>query len=244
MKLMTTALAALICGTLSISAFAEPPEGRGWKKHKQKHYKEEYWDGNCKVERKWKRNGDYKEERTCRAPRDYGHHHHGRQPVRVVVLPPWFDQRAPEPEYRPEWRPAPPPQHTTVSRCNSDKVGSVLGGLIGGVIGHQIGDGRGNTAATIGGAIAGVLIGGNVGRKMDQRNQACVGQVLEFAPEGERVSWQNPNGYEQYAVTPGAFEQRGDQYCRSFVTEVIGQNTQSAQSVACRRSDGSWVPAG
>lgn len=27
--------------------------------------KEEFWDGNCKVERKWERNGDYKEERKC-----------------------------------------------------------------------------------------------------------------------------------------------------------------------------------
>ncbi|WGL15913.1 glycine zipper 2TM domain-containing protein [Microbulbifer bruguierae] len=252
MKFNTTALAALICGTLTASlatsVHAEPPEGRGWKKHhKHEHHerKEEYWDGNCKVERKWKRNGDYVEERSCRNQRDYSdrnhHHHHGRQPVRVVVLPPWFNQQAPEPEYRPEWRPAPQP--TTATRCNSDRVGSVLGGLIGGVIGHQIGDGRGNTAATIGGAIAGVLIGGNIGSKMDQRNQACVGQVLEFAPEGERVTWQNQNGNEQYTVTPGAFEQRGDQYCRSFVTEIVGQGAQSAQSVACRRPDGSWAPA-
>ncbi|WP_158078639.1 glycine zipper 2TM domain-containing protein [Microbulbifer mangrovi] len=247
MKYLTTAVAALLCGALSTSVFAEPPEGRGWKKHKKHHryeHKEEYWDGNCKVERKWKRNGDYEEERKCRAPRDYGHRHHDHG-TRVVVLPPWFDQRAPEPEYRPEWRPAPPPQHTTVSRCNSDKVGSVLGGLIGGVIGHQIGDGRGNTAATIGGAIAGVLVGGKIGRQMDQRNQACVGQVLEFAPEGERVTWQNSQNNVNYAVTPGAFERRGDQYCRSFTTEVYGSaDNQSTQSFACRRADGSWVPAG
>ena len=29
-------------------------------------FKEEYWDGNCKVERKLKKNGDYKEERKCK----------------------------------------------------------------------------------------------------------------------------------------------------------------------------------
>lgn len=27
--------------------------------------KEEFWDGNCKVERKWERSGEYKEERKC-----------------------------------------------------------------------------------------------------------------------------------------------------------------------------------
>ena len=28
--------------------------------------KQEFWDGNCKVERKWERNGEYKEERKCK----------------------------------------------------------------------------------------------------------------------------------------------------------------------------------
>ena len=43
-------------------------------------FKEEYDDGRCKVERKWERNGEYKEERKCRggprAPRgaSYGYH--------------------------------------------------------------------------------------------------------------------------------------------------------------------------
>lgn len=34
-------------------------------------FKEEYWDGQCKVERKFKRNGEFKEERKCRAPVAY-----------------------------------------------------------------------------------------------------------------------------------------------------------------------------
>ena len=29
-------------------------------------FKEEYDDGFCKIERKWERNGEYKEERKCR----------------------------------------------------------------------------------------------------------------------------------------------------------------------------------
>lgn len=36
--------------------------------HDRREYKEEFWDGNCKVERKVKKNGDYKEERKCKAP--------------------------------------------------------------------------------------------------------------------------------------------------------------------------------
>jgi surface antigen len=238
MKIFTRLAAALLSCGLAVAAVAEPPEGRGWKKHKHKHHKheryvakEEYWDGNCKVERKWERDGSYKEERKCRPD-----HYH--QPAAVVVLPPWFDNRAPEPEYRPEWRPAPRP---TSTRCNSQKVGSVLGGLIGGVLGHQIGDGRGNTAATIGGAIAGVLIGGEVGRRMDARNQACVAQALEFAPEGQRITW-GDQGQQQYAVTPGPVRQHGDQYCRSYTAEVFsGGNPQSTQGTACRQPDGTWM---
>ncbi len=31
-------------------------------------YEEEIWDGDCKIERKWEGDGDYREEREC-------HHH-------------------------------------------------------------------------------------------------------------------------------------------------------------------------
>lgn len=236
-KLKIFAAFAIASG-LATSTYADPPEGRGWKKHdKHERYaaKEEYWDGNCKVERKWERNGDYKEERKCKGGqhREYAY----REPeARVVVeLPPWFDQHRDEPVYQPDRRPAPQP---TATRCNSAQVGRVLGGLIGGVLGHQIGDGRGNTAATIGGAIAGVLIGGEMGKRMDARNQACVAQALEFAPEGQRISWQGESG-EEYAVVPGAIEKRGDSYCRSFTAEVQGGGR--SDGTACRRADGTWV---
>jgi hypothetical protein len=36
-------------------------------REKRSERKEEYWDGNCKVERKWERDGEYKEERKCRS---------------------------------------------------------------------------------------------------------------------------------------------------------------------------------
>lgn len=36
--------------------------------HDRDRGKEEYREGNCKVERKWERNGRYKEERKCEGP--------------------------------------------------------------------------------------------------------------------------------------------------------------------------------
>lgn len=50
-----------------MAAVADDDDHRG-KKHKRE-YKEEYWDGNCKVEREMKSNGDYKEERKCKDKR-------------------------------------------------------------------------------------------------------------------------------------------------------------------------------
>lgn len=43
----------------------ESGNGRG-RDFERREFKEEYWDGNCKVERKLERNGEYKEERKCR----------------------------------------------------------------------------------------------------------------------------------------------------------------------------------
>ena len=76
---------AMVLGVVSWGALADPwKDESGHGRHYGGHYggdhKQEYWDGNCKVERKWKGNGDYKEERKCEAPRY-------RQPVVVPGYP-------------------------------------------------------------------------------------------------------------------------------------------------------------
>ncbi|MGR4869083.1 hypothetical protein ACIPRI_09485 [Variovorax sp. LARHSF232] len=50
--------------------------GHGKRKYSNREYKEEYWDGNCKVERKLEKSGEYKEERKCKGPA-----HHGAGPA-------------------------------------------------------------------------------------------------------------------------------------------------------------------
>ncbi|MBQ2647705.1 MULTISPECIES: hypothetical protein [Achromobacter] len=52
--------------------------------HGRGEYKEKYWDGACEVERKWKRNGDYREKRKCRDDYRYGY---APQPVLVPAMP-------------------------------------------------------------------------------------------------------------------------------------------------------------
>lgn len=64
------AYTALIFGSLIGAAMADPHKDesghgrKGW--HKDREHKEEYWDGRCKVERKWDKGGEYKEERKCK----------------------------------------------------------------------------------------------------------------------------------------------------------------------------------
>lgn len=80
MKKMIVFCVGMLLGgaVLSLPAAADPWEdesghGRGYYggHYEGGDHKQEYWDGNCKVERKWKGNGDYKEERKCKGPRYY-----------------------------------------------------------------------------------------------------------------------------------------------------------------------------
>ena len=129
-----------------------------------------------------------------------------------------------------------------LGRCNRDVIGAILGGAVGAAAGSQFGKGDGRKLATIGGAIIGVLVGGNLGRAMDQVDQNCVGQVLERAPTGKPVIWNNPDQNSRYTVTPTrTYQTRSGTYCRDYQTQVlIGGRLENARGTACRQSDGTW----
>ena len=126
--------------------------------------------------------------------------------------------------------------------CNRETLGTVLGAAAGAAAGTQIGSGSGQILATIGGTIIGALVGGNIGRAMDQVDQHCVGQVLERAPTGQSVGWQNPDQGGQYQVTPTrTYQTSSGQYCREYQTRiVIAGKVENAYGSACRQADGSW----
>ncbi len=53
-------------------AMADPwrdESGNGGRHRDGREYKQEYWDGNCKVKRESKKDGEYKEERECKSSR-------------------------------------------------------------------------------------------------------------------------------------------------------------------------------
>lgn len=246
-SVLLAAVAAVIAAPAAMADRDDHEHGRGHGWGHEKH-KEEFWDGHCKVKREWK-HGEMREIRECREPE--------RvmvvpaqptvivpaQPVivpqqPVAVYPPWMVQQQGEYVYKPQYRPA---QVSGTVRCNSSAVGSVLGGVVGGVLGHQIGRGDGRTLATIGGAVAGVLVGGEVGRRMDARDQACVGEVLEVAPVGHRVQW--VQGQTTYVAVPGQVAYRQGAYCRPYTLETkVGPGRwERTKGMACRRPDGVWI---
>lgn len=77
MHVKTTVLTVMLACALGASpAFA---------KHGAKKDKEKFWDGECKVERKWKKDGRYEEKRKC-SPGAYSPVE--AEPPMVVTLPP------------------------------------------------------------------------------------------------------------------------------------------------------------
>ena len=86
-------------------------------------------------------------------------------------------------------------------RCNRDAIGALLGAATGGLLGSQLGDGTDQMAAVGAGVFLGAVLGGSIGRQMDQVDQSCVGQVLEYAPDNQAVAWRNPNTDAYYTTT-------------------------------------------
>lgn len=78
-------LLALSAATLmTLAPLAAEADSDHHRHHRHGEYKEKYWDGACEVERKWKRNGDYREKRKCRDDYRYGY---APQPVLVPAMP-------------------------------------------------------------------------------------------------------------------------------------------------------------
>lgn len=126
--------------------------------------------------------------------------------------------------------------------CERDVIGAILGGAAGAAIGSQIGKGDGRTVAIVGGAVLGVIVGGVIGRAMDESDQTCVGQALEYLPDGEDLVWTGETRKARYQVTPLAtYEDNRGRFCREFVTTAdLGGADELAKGVACRLDDGAW----
>ena len=73
MRKVVSIILPAILATMTSIAFADrdKDESEHGRKHDRQERKVEYWDGNCKVERKHEKNGGYKEERKCKGNQAY-----------------------------------------------------------------------------------------------------------------------------------------------------------------------------
>jgi len=90
MKNFYTLLPALLL-CVHAGAAADPwkdESGHGRKERREyREFKEEYWDGNCKVKREFKKDGEYKEKRECKPYRREAreHRHRYAEPAGVYL---------------------------------------------------------------------------------------------------------------------------------------------------------------
>ncbi len=94
-------------------------------------------------------------------------------------------------------------------------------------------------------AAAPMLVGSLLGAKMDPVDQSCVGNVLEFAPDQQRVLWRNPDSGLTYTVVPTqTYETSRGVYCRDYLASaVIGGQLRETHERACRQAHGRWTTA-
>lgn len=134
------------------------------------------------------------------------------------------------------------PHSIEVGRCNRGTLGAVLGGVAGGVLGSKVGDGAGKDAAVVAGTVLGAVVGGRIGRWMDEIDQACAAQTLEYSGTEKGVEWVNPDNGTVYEVTPTeTYQTDSGRYCREYrATADVGGTVQEVYGTACRQPDGTW----
>ena len=128
--------------------------------------------------------------------------------------------------------------------------GTFIGAGLGGLAGSPIGRGSGRLVAVGLGTLAGALVGAEVGRSLDQADQAYAHQTeqvaLETVPTGSSINWSNPDTGHAGTVTPTyTYQASTGAYCREYQhTVYVGGRAENAYGTACRQPDGSWQVVG
>lgn len=143
----------------------------------------------------------------------------------------------------------------SLAACNNgmgpkETVGTLGGAALGGFAGSQIGKrgSSGNLAATAGLALLGAWLGNEIGKSLDRADRLAAErtavEAFEYAPDGQRRTWQNPNkNVSGYTVPTRTYQSRDSNFevCREYQTAIMvdGQR-QVGKGTACRQPDGTW----
>ena len=123
---------------------------------------------------------------------------------------------------------------------------ALIAGVVGGVVGSRTSSPENRKVAILLGGVVGAVIGAEIGRRMDERDRACMGHALELSRHGQPVSWRNDQTQWRYVLTPLDVHSRDGQACRDFDlrVEVPGERPDTSRHQACRRGDGRWQISG
>jgi surface antigen len=160
--------------------------------------------------------------------------HHYYKPARTKVV---------HHHYKPRHHYRPGRNHRPANvRLNNQTGGLIIGALLGAATGSQFGKGNGRVAAVLTGTVLGAVIGGQIGNSMDRNDHVQVQKVMETAPTGRAVNWQNPDNGKTYTMTPTRTyrtARNGD--CRDYNAWVfMGGYERKVTGSACRKADGTW----
>jgi surface antigen len=133
-----------------------------------------------------------------------------------------------------------------LGRCDRNQVGDVVGNAVGNATSNFMQTRVGSDAqvASLAGAVVGALVSAKVGGRMDRIDRACIGQVLEYAPDGRSIVWSQAADGPRYRVVPLAtYQTSSGGYCREYqTTALIGSQAQREYGIACRQPSG-WQVA-
>jgi len=128
--------------------------------------------------------------------------------------------------------------------------GLLIGGALGGVAGSQFGHGGGKTAMTALGIALGAYVGHEIGRKMDERDQAAHDHAAQVAlgdhRTGRPYAWRGTHGaHGSVAPTSEVYADTSGRSCRRFTDTVVFEDghPQDVSGVACLNRDGQWAVA-
>jgi surface antigen len=89
---------------------------------------------------------------------------------------------------------------------------------------------------------ASLLVGSAVGAKMDEADQECVSNVLEYAPDEQQVLWRNSdNGLTYTVIAMQTYRTDQGVYCREYgASTYMKGRPQGTLERACRQPSGVW----
>lgn len=128
---------------------------------------------------------------------------------------------------------------------SNEGLGNLGGAVAGGLLGSQFGGGSGKIFTSVGGALLGAWAGGAIVRNLSQADQGYYNQAAGQAynaPNGQTITWVNPQSGAQGTITPVRTGQTSSgALCREYQqTITVGGRTERAYGTACRQADGSW----